>query len=183
MSPRKPKHPKEHTLEQFEKASDYFEHHLRMYVDTYVWLQQIITNIREKDLISNAMADAHVVHMRAIAQFLSKKDSNYETDVLAVDYFFDNPEDYEPLEDEFLAEWARNVGSWIVHITTVPMPTLVSEMAYPFPKIFRRLLRAVFEFLEIVPTGRFPEKHREACLNHLQRIRYLPPDKGSPVVW
>ena len=120
------------------------------------------------------MLDSHLAHMRVLVLFLSIRNPRPD-DVLAVDYFHDLPDTFEPLDNKYLNEWVDHVGGWMVHITKKPMPTIKSNQEYPIGMIASKLVPPLRHFLTIAPEGRLRECDRVSCLNHL--AIFLPPEE------
>jgi len=167
MSPRNIVHPND----ILQEASDYLEYHSNMYVSTLLLLSKQAKLNEPKTIQTNSVLDSHMIHARVLIHFLSRPtNSTRPTDVIAVDFFHDKPNTFEPLDDEFLDEWAGNVGAWMVHITTKPMPTLKSQQGYPVPAIADKLVLALHNFVTLAPEERFKEGHHAKCMEHLARV-------------
>ena len=150
-------------------ASNYLKFHIKMYVETALSLQDQIYNPTGSKTVKNAILDSHLIHARILIQFLSKSDS-YVTDVLAIDYFYDLPNKYQPLNDDFLNSQAEHIGSRLVHITTKPMFKLKSQQEWPIGQIAEELVPALKAFLEVVPENRLVEGVKNECLIQLAKL-------------
>ncbi len=88
-----------HSDEELQIGSQYFRYHVRMYVETLLWLQDRPAST-EWDTVRNAILEDHLVHTRVLINFLSKLEKRErKNDVLAVDYFHDRRDMFQPLSD------------------------------------------------------------------------------------
>ena len=164
-----------HTDEQLRFASKYFIYHVRMYVETLLWLQ---SHARPEgwDTVRNAVLETHLIHERVLINFISNSIAK-DTDVLAIDYFHDSPYDFHPLQDDFLHSQAKSIGGQLVHLTTKGIPKLKSEQEWYIRNTVAKLVPALKEFLGNVTESRLTNAIRTECLVHLAKLS--PPE--SPV--
>lgn len=165
---------------EFEKselqlASDYLEYHVRMYADAYhLFLSFRSTPKNSYDpATANSLLESHLIHTWLIFDFLSRESTSFETDVLAIDFFSDAPEKYEPLKDSYLEEWRRKLGSRIAHLSIEAEPLLKSQQTWPIKKIAKRLIPALRKFLRKAPDELFKEPHKEKMLGHVGKFDFL----------
>lgn len=160
-----------HSDETLKVGSDYLEYHVNMYVHSLIWLR----NHEDSSLEKNAVLESHLIHARILIHFLSREESHYTRDVLAVDYFHDMPNAYSVLNDKTLNDWAGKIGKRAVHITTEPMPDLKSDQAWDIGEIAQLLVPALREFIgDAAETRLYDTKAK--YLGHLDKLS--PP---SPV--
>lgn len=161
-----------HTDEQLRIGSKYFIYHVKMYVETLLWLQS-----QERpdgwDTIRNAIIETHLVHERVLINFICNSTAR-DTDLLAIDYFHDVPSIFYPPQDDFLNGQASRIGGQLVHLTTKPMPNLKSEQDWQIRETAKKLVPALQIFLYKVSEPRFPDNVKIACLQHLARLS--PPE-------
>src|SRR5215216_5064603 len=93
---------------------------------------------------------------------------------LAIDYFYDSPNDFHPLQNDFLNSQARSIGGQLVHLTTKPMHKLKSEQEWDIRETAGKLVPALKEFLDKVTESRFTNEVRIECLVHLAKLS--PPE-------
>lgn len=141
-----------------------------MYVETLLWLQnQPIPN--GWDTVRNAVLEDHLVHARALINFLGIGDAcPREDDVVAEDYFHDAPNVFRPLHDTFLSKQAQAIGGQAVHITKKSMPNLRSQKDWPIPEIAKNLVPVLKTFLIEVPETRLSDGVRQHCLDNLAKL-------------
>jgi hypothetical protein len=163
-----------HTNEELQIASHYFRYHIRMYVETLLWLQDHPA-FGGWNTLRNAILEDHLVHARILINFLSKRTKHdREDDVLAEDYFHDIPNIFEPLQDSFLNQQAQAIGGQAVHITKKPMPKLRSQKEWPTRDIAAKLTFAIKLFLKVVPETRLADDAKQDCLTYLEKL--TPPE-------
>ena len=159
-----------HADEQLKMGSQYFRYHVRMYVETLLWLQDRPTSI-EWDTVRNAVLEDHLVHARVLINFLSKFEKRErKDDVLAIDYFHDCRDVFQPLRDDFLKSQADNIGGYLVHVTTKPMPKLKSKQEWLIRETAINLVPGIKTFLFGVPENRLADGAKNECLGYLRKI-------------
>ena len=163
-----------HDNKKLQFASRYLVYHVRMYVETLLWLQSNKEKPDGWDGIRNAIIEAHLVHSRILINFICNENSQYPTDVLGLDYFHDTSNIFIPLQSEFLKEQANNIGGQLVHLTTKPMPKLKSEQEWPIKPIANELVPALKVFFGKVSEIRFEKDAKFECLEHLAKLN--PPE-------
>jgi hypothetical protein len=163
-----------HPNEQLQIGSQYFRYHVRMYVETLRWLQDQ-PKATEWDTVRNAVLEDHLVHARVLINFLSKfRKDERKDDVLAIDYFHDCRDVFQPLRDNFLKSQAANIGGYLVHITTKPMPILKSKQEWFIRETAMNLVPALQSYLLAVPEIRLADHAKNECLAYLRKLS--PPE-------
>jgi len=163
-----------HDNEKLKFASRYLVYHVRMYVETLLWLQSNKDKPDGWATVRNAMIEAHLVHSRILINFICNANSQYQTDVLAFDYFHDTSSIFTPLQSEFLKNQANDIGGQLVHLTTKPMPKLKSEQEWLIRETADELVPALKEFFTKVSETRFEKDVKSECLAHLAKLN--PPE-------
>lgn len=164
-----------HTIEDLQTGSDYLRYHIKMYVDTFHYLHE--PNPSGWNMLWNAVEEDHFVQVRILINFLSDSNGrNRKDDVLAMDYFHDQTEKFNPLDDEFLLNVQKRIGEDLVHITTHPMPKLKSENIWSIDEISTHLVPFIVGFLNNVPENRLKAGVKSDCVEYL---RSLSKTRGS----
>ena len=163
-----------HDNEKLQFASRYLVYHVRMYAETLLWLQSNKDKPDSWVTIRNSVIESHLVHSRILINFICNASSQYPTDVLALDYFYDTPTLFTPLESEFLKNQAKDIGGHLVHLTTKPMPKLKSEQEWFVGETAQKLVPALKEFFVKVAEAKFEKGVKSECLVHLARLN--PPE-------
>jgi hypothetical protein len=160
--------------EILENASNKLEYHVKMYAETYRWLND---DERRKDapvLIANAVEESHAVHARTLIEFLGKK--NRDTDVNAIDFYPpESVRNYQPLEDDFLTEWKRKIERRLLHQTTKESTEFISDWTWPIDMIAEKLQQYLTEFFSDASASKLRDVDRTQCLNHLNRLHAKTP--------
>lgn len=164
--------------EILQESSDYLEYHINMYVSTFLKLLKHAEEGKPGTIETNAMLVAHLIHFRLIYDFLSKSESHHDNDVLAVDFFYDIPGAYEPLEDNYLKEWREKVNTRTAHLTTEPIttepsPLLMSEQEWEIGNIASSLVPPLYKFVKESPESRWKingGNHQKKSLGHLEKV-------------
>jgi len=164
---------KVHPDADLQTASDYLEYHIRMFVETLLWLRERLNQGGPKDIVWNAVLEDYLVHARLLIHFVCKTGPPRDDDVIAIHYFHDLPNRYTPLNDAYLADWAAKIGGNLVHITTKPMPTLKSQQIWPIDEIAARLAPGLIIFANLAPDTRLVADARNDYLRHLAKL--VPP--------
>jgi len=159
-----------HTDADLRTGSDYLEYHVRMYIETLLWLRDQHESGKPEGTLWNAVLEAYLVHARILIDFLYKSNSRYDDDVIAVHYFHDLPVSFNPLPNTDLEDWAKEIGGRLVHITTKPMPALKSQQKWPIDDIASGLIPTLMDFLKVVPDALLADGVREDCKNHLSKV-------------
>ncbi len=163
-----------HSDEELQIGSQYFRYHVRMYVETLLWLQDRPAST-EWDTVRNAILEDHLVHTRVLINFLSKFEKRErKNDVLAVDYFHDRRDMFQPLSDDFLKNQADNIGGYLVHITTKSMPNLKSKQEWFIRETALKLVPAIKTFLFAALENRLVDGAKNDCLGYLRKLS--PPE-------
>jgi hypothetical protein len=163
-----------HSDSELQIASHYLRYHIRMYVETLLDLQGYSLSIGW-DTFGNAILEDHLVHARALINFMTKCDSNSrKDDVLAEDYFHNCPDIFSPLQDAFLISQAQDIGGQVVHITKKAMPKLRSQKDWPIREIAKRLAPAIETFLVVVSETKLADRVKQDCLSYVASLR--PPE-------
>ena len=156
------------TIEQLLIASKFLVYHIKMYVETLLWLQQ-----HEKpsswDTIRNAVLESHLVHERVLINFVCYLTPKQEMDVLAVHYFSESPNDFHPPQDDVLNNQAKNIGGQLVHLT-VKSTQLKSEQEWSIRETANKLVPVLEEFFSNVAESKVPNSVRVECLKHLAKL-------------
>lgn len=159
-----------HTDAEMQIGSQYLRYHIRMYVETLLWLQDHQSPIGW-DTVGNAILEDHLVHARVLINFISRRDAHDRIDdVLAVDFFYDLPDRFEPLQDAFLNKQAQDIGGQAVHITKKSMPKLRSQKDWPIHDIATKLTMAIKLFLKAVPENRLAYGVKQDCVSYLAKL-------------
>lgn len=154
---------------QLTVSSSHLIYHIRMYVETFLWLQDHPRSIGW-DTVRNSVLEDHLVHARVLIHFMQHDSSKKEeTDVFAAHYFYDCPSDFSPLKNEFLKNQAKKIGGQLVHLTT-KSSLLKSEQEWQIGKVAISLMPAMQEFLSVVPNHRLPIKINEECRELIKMI-------------
>ena len=163
-----------HSDDELQIGSQYLRYHIRMYVETLLWLQNHLASAGW-DTVRNAILEDHLVHARVLINFLSKGDAHdRKDDVIAVDYFHDLPGIYQRVQDVLLESQADDIGGHLVHITKKPMPKLKSEQEWLIRETAGKLAPALETFLKLVPAKRLVDGAKEECLVQLKKVK--PPE-------
>lgn len=155
-----------HSDAQLALSSAHLIYHVRMYVETFLWLQEH-PRPETWDTVRNAVLETHLIHTRVLIHFTQRETSKEETDVLAVDYFHDCPGDFSPLTNDFLLKQAQKVGGQLVHLTT-KSSLLKSEQEWQIGEIAKALVPALQGFLSVISIERFPKKNE--CIRFVNEI-------------
>ncbi len=158
-----------HSDHELKIASDYFEYHVRMLVETYLWLRNKNSHGGSWDTVGNAILEDFHIHARALIQFIQPPKPR-DDDVIALDFFHDNKSAYTPINDSFLNDWADKIGGHLVHITTKPMPALKSQQQWPIDDIVILLKPRLIAFLNAISDSRLATDIRNDCFSHLARL-------------
>jgi hypothetical protein len=140
-----------------------------MFVETYLWLQERRIEGKSKDFIWNAILEDFLIHGRALIHFVTKSNGR-DNDVIALDFFHDNINLYPLFSESFLDEWADNIGSRLVHVTTKPMPNLKSQQSWPIDNIVNLLAPGLISFLNAVSGTRLATDVKKDCFSHLCKL-------------
>ena len=117
------------------------------------------------------MIEDHYIHARILIEFLFKTlDKARDNDVIACDYFYEQPGIYNPIQERFLTDQAQIIGNHLVHITEVPMPDLISDAEFPTEEIANRLLPFIRGFIVAVPQNKIADGFRKNCQDLLSTI-------------
>jgi hypothetical protein len=161
-----------HTDADLRIGSQYLIYHIRMYVETLLWLQANETRPEGWNTIRNAILEDNLVHARILIHFVcnpNKQTNTLDTDMLAVDYFHGRSSVF-PLNSGFLIMQAKNIGGHLVHLTTRAIPDLKSQQEWDISGIACRLVPALNQFLEAVPEERVVTGVRKDSLAFLARL-------------
>jgi hypothetical protein len=171
---------------QLEFSSNHLIYHIKMYVETFLWLQNH-PRTETWDTVRNAVIESHLIHARILIHFVQrnhknnlpqeskKKNKQPYTDVFAVDYF-DDLQDFLPLQNDFLTEVARDkIGGQLVHLTT-NSSLLKSEQAWQIGEIATSLTPVIRQFLTAVPNHRLPLEINQECKDLIDRVSSKPSD-------
>jgi hypothetical protein len=162
-----------HTNDELQLGSHYLRYHIKMYVETLLWLQDHIDSIGW-DTVRNAILEDHLVHARILINFLSNGNSrDRKDDVLAIDYFHGLNNVYYQLQDVFLTDQIKEIGGQLVHITKKSMPKLKSEKDWSIRDTASKLVPALQIFLNVVPETKLAGGVKNDCINYLARL--IPP--------
>lgn len=193
MSKKKPPRHKrvQHPDIDLRWGSDYLEHHVRMLCDTLLLIRQNKDRHEQLGAAWNAVVDSFLVHARLLAEFLTKEDDR-DNDILAVDYFWDSPDNYTPKFDPWLADFCEKIGTRVAHITTEPMYArlpekdddetrlLISEMVWNMGQAAELIKERLMEFLKEVSESRLHMEEdisdKTRILAHLDRMNPPPAD-------
>jgi hypothetical protein len=157
-----------HTDKQLLIASKYFIYHIKMYVETLLWLQSH-EQPNEWDTVRNAILESHLIHERVLINFICNSTTKQYTDVLAIHYFRDSPNDFYPLKDELLNSEAKSIGGQLVHLT-IKSTSLKSEQEWQIREVANKLVPTISGFLDNVVETRFTKDVKVECLQHLAKI-------------
>jgi hypothetical protein len=161
-------------LQDLHIASDYFEYHVRMYVETLQALDEHPVEIFGWNTKRNAILESHLVHARALIDFVCKTQGRRTGDVWAGDYIKNG--DYIPSDCDELKEIAKQIGGQLVHITYKASPRKKSEQNWPVKRLTELLLPLIKQFLHIVSDDTVAKDVKADCLSHIRKIdiRDLP---------
>ena len=157
-----------HSDKQLNISSSHLIYHIKMYTETFLWLQGHPRPI-VWDTVRNAVLEDHLIHARVLIHFMQRDSSNKEDDVFAVNYFHDLPRDLMLLKNEFLENQAKKIGGQLVHLTT-KSSFLKSEQEWQIGKIAISLIPAIQEFLNGVPNHRLSIEINNECKELIKMI-------------
>jgi hypothetical protein len=164
-----------HTDDELKLASRYLSYHVKMLVETWLGLEQNPSQ-GGWETMRNAILEDHLVHARVLIDFLSTvRPGARGDDVVAIDYFHDNPTAFRRLDEPFLDDEAGRIGGWLVHITKKPMPQLKSAQSWPVDLISLALVPKIQDFMNAVPEERLEIGVLAECLIQLARVSPLKP--------
>ena len=157
-----------HNDAQLAITAKHLIYHIRMYVETFLWLQN---NPRPDgwDTVRNGVLESHLIHARILINFLQYEKPKYKTDVIAVNYLDDLQNDLLPLKQEFLKDQGEKIGGQLVHLTT-KSDLLKSEQEWQIGKIAISLIPAIQEFLNAAPNHKLSTKINNECKELIKRI-------------
>lgn len=157
-----------YTDEQLKIATQYFIYHVKMYVETLLWL---LTHPRPNgwDTVRNAILESHLIHARVLINFLCNN-SGRKTDVIASDYFYDSPDDYIPKSAAILEIHSQMIGGQLVHLTSKAMPQLKSEQEWYIEETAIELEHLVRRFIVSVKECRFSTPAKSMCMELLDKL-------------
>jgi hypothetical protein len=167
-----------HSNNELTHASTYFAYHIKMYVETFLLLKNLPVP-STWDTKRNAILENHLVHARALINFLEARQSNKSrkalTDVHAEDYF-DDPSPYHPLNNSFLGNRADEIGGLLLHIAKKGGLLKKSERDWYIGPIADELVPALRYFLLMVPDSKLADNVKTKSLIELDKI---PPSNKS----
>jgi len=156
-----------HTDDELRSGSYYLRYHIRMYIETLHWLQDLHHNAPEGwNTVWNAILENHLIHARVLIDFLSKT-SGFESDILAIDFFYDQLQTFHRLDNPSLGKQKERIGGRLVHITTKIEQGIISQTKWPTDEIASILIDALKEFLYKVPEHRLADRVKTECLDLL----------------
>jgi hypothetical protein len=158
--------------DELKIGSDYFEYHFRMYAETYIWLSKN----KDNDFWNterNAFIDAHLIHARALINFLGVPPTNnrWKTDMYALDFFHDCPELFSPISNQFLSEQSKNIGGKLVHITKNAIPNLKSQQHWPITTMAFEIIESIEKFLNVVPETRLENDVKKSSNSLISQLK------------
>jgi hypothetical protein len=166
-----------HSDDELQMGSQYLRYHVRMYVESLLWLNQH-ASATTWDTVRNAVLEDFLVHTRVLAKFLMGDGASArDDDVIALDYFHDKSGAYQPLASALVKAQAAEIGGHLVHITKKPMPKLKSQQEWQIDDPVKELVPALNAFFNSVPDARVVPGLKKECLDLLSR-----PDKRPPQV-
>lgn len=149
-------------------GSTYLRYHVKMYVETLLWLQDHPTSPEYFDVVRNAILEDHLVHTRVLINFLRNERSR-STDLIASDYTeFQNT--LSPSQDGSLISQKDDIGGFLVHITTKPIPKLKSEQEWFIKNTSCILIPYLEKFLDAVPDNLLAKNVKTDCQTQLNRL-------------
>lgn len=154
--------------QQLEFSSRHLIYHIRMYVETFLWLQSH-SRPKDWDTAWNAVLESHLIHARVLINFLQYEKPKYKTDVIALNYLHNLQDASLPLQHKFLKDQSEKIGGQLVHLTT-KSPLLKSEQEWQIGEITMNLIPAIQNFLNVVPNHRLPTKINEECKEIIKKI-------------
>jgi hypothetical protein len=156
--------------EQRKIGATYLRYHIRMYVETFQFLELNLSSPHSWDTHRNATLESHLIHARALINFVCKA-RDRKDDILAMSYFHDLPPNFSTVNDGFLSKQSNDIGGLLVHITTKAIPKLKSEQEWPIMEIAIKLRDLLESFFYNVPDDCFPEDVKKDCLELLNKFR------------
>ena len=116
----------------------------------------------------HALLEAFLVHFRCLAEFLSKRETTYGDEVLAV-LFFDDPKKWPDVpKDADIRTQRGRVDQYLSHISA----NRASNPAWPYLTLRLQVLQAVGRFLKLLGTE---HPDRASWFGGLRR--HIPPCK------
>jgi hypothetical protein len=160
-----------YTDEELREVSRHLVYHVRMYVETLLWLQGRLRPAGW-DTEWNAMLEDHLVHARLLSEFLVARKRKRDDDVIALDFFHDQRADWKLPLDNFLRSERDDIGGHLMHITVKGDPLLKSERGWGVGLIANALVPLIREFFDHVPQSRLAEGIRSECVHHLAKLTF-----------
>ncbi len=159
-----------HTDDELQFVSKYFTYHVKMYTETFLW----INNHKEKpegwDTYRNAIIEDNLIHARILIDFFFSS-AKYPGDIVVNDYFDNTSLKFPIAENIFLKEQSRIIGGQLVHLTNKAMPELKSEQVWPIFELKENLTPLLLGFLASVPDNKFDQHSKAECNSNLLHLK------------
>lgn len=136
---------KQHTPDELETASDYLELIIHMAEEDMT----ILHPWTELSFKRNVYIDSILIRLRSLIEFLTAPSTSWDTDVIARHYI----SDFAILDNDriWLREQKKLIDTTLAHLTTLPMPKLISEVKFPYTEMYRRVMKGLKLFFDANP--------------------------------
>lgn len=160
------------TTDDYLRASGYLTHHIKMYVNTLIWISKNKFK-RHSKVVRNSIIASNLVHTRLLIMFLYK-DKSKDTDVVVEDFLqpcqiFWKEEKYKNITD-CLDKYFKEISGKFIHLT-IKADTTISFQEWPNEEISKLLTPLLQHLLENIPPEKMEPLYKADCLEHLQRLR------------
>lgn len=165
------------TEKELKVASSYFVYHLRMYVETLIWLHEN-DNPNNWDNVRNSIIESHLIHLRVLIQFFKKKPNNHkDTDINYEDFLDESDSSFissiRVTKQSPLDQISIDIGGRLVHLTSKAIPNLKSQQEWVIKNKYELIHHIVFNFLN--KTEMFTQKDKEFCFMKLIELEHIIP--------
>lgn len=163
-----------HTDDELRFVSKYFSYHFKMYIYTFLWINDHKEKPTVWDTNRNAIIEDNLIHARILINFFFSP-PKYPTDIVVNNYFENTPINFPILNNEFLKDQSKIIGGQLVHLTLKAMPALKSEQDWPIFEIKENLSPLILGFLAYVPNDKFDKHSKEECMSNALHLRPSSP--------
>lgn len=148
----------------------YLIYHVRAYVETFDLLENNPASA-SWNIYSIMTLETHLIHARALIDFILPPKTSRDTDITAKDYINNYKDNLDPEDKKFLCCQRDLIGQRLLHITTKPAPNLISNHRWHYGRIARILKSSLIDFINNAPQEIFFGNIQNECSNLLSNIK------------
>jgi len=155
------------SITDLRMGSMYLAYNIKVYIETLMFITENMYAFICYDTKLNSILETHLLHARNLINFLKYDRKDRSTDITAYDYFWNGQFIELPTQNAYLKEQADIISNHLLHITSKPVPNLISQFEWPIRLVSDPLIEGLENFFMVVDDSKLDPTVKPTCLKFL----------------